>query len=219
MWVLRASIHSSRETILCGCMICSSVGWVSGEIFFKLVERTDPAALMAVARCLIEQLLVQKREQRAVTVGLQRDGHLRFAFRRRMPAQAEHQPLVRHHFAINPADFVVFVIGRKADAKTPPDPRLDVRAERAGLGVGATEPSDYFLRVGPCRVDFRRRGIETTFETEARPGDGRASSARRVGSASAAKVRSSVSSRYLTIWFSIGASEKESSRSREIYSS
>ena len=36
----------------------------------------------------------------------------------------------------------------------------------------------------------------------------RVSSARRVGSASAAKVRSRASSLYLTIWFSIGAAKE-----------
>jgi hypothetical protein len=40
----------------------------------------------------------------------------------------------------------------------------------------------------------------------------RATSARRVGSASAAKVRSSVWSLYLTMWFSIAANQNESSR-------
>jgi hypothetical protein len=40
----------------------------------------------------------------------------------------------------------------------------------------------------------------------------RASSARRVGSASAANVRSSVASLYLTIWFSIGVTYSKSSR-------
>jgi hypothetical protein len=39
----------------------------------------------------------------------------------------------------------------------------------------------------------------------------RAKSARRVGSASAAKVRSSVCSSYLTIWFSIAARKDASS--------
>ena len=39
----------------------------------------------------------------------------------------------------------------------------------------------------------------------------RASSARRVGSASAAKVRFSICSPYLTIWFSIAARGEESS--------
>jgi hypothetical protein len=41
----------------------------------------------------------------------------------------------------------------------------------------------------------------------------RARSARRVGSESAAKVRSSVSSLYLTIWFSIGSNGRVSSAS------
>jgi hypothetical protein len=39
----------------------------------------------------------------------------------------------------------------------------------------------------------------------------RASSARRVGSASAAKVRSSIGAPYLTMWFSIAANQNASS--------
>jgi hypothetical protein len=42
----------------------------SGKIVFELVERADPAALMAVARGRIEQLLVMNRQQRARAVGL-----------------------------------------------------------------------------------------------------------------------------------------------------
>lgn len=42
--------------------------------------------------------------------------------------------------------------------------------------------------------------------------DSRASSARRVGSASAAKVWSRTGSEYLTIWFCIGPNENMSSR-------
>jgi hypothetical protein len=44
--------------------------------------------------------------------------------------------------------------------------------------------------------------------------ESRASSARRVGSASAAKVRSRICSEYLTIWFSIGANVRLSSKAR-----
>src|SRR5258708_39574815 len=143
---------------------------ISGQIFFKRVERADPAALVAVAGDLIEQLLVRKREQRAVAIGLQRHRHQRFAFRRRVPRPAEHQPLVRYHLAIDAADFVVLVVGRKADTKTSTDPRVDVGAERGRLAVGAPEPSDYFLRVDPRGVDFRRRGIGTTVEAEAPAG-------------------------------------------------
>src|ERR1700682_1707669 len=169
---LRASIHCSRETILCGCgcMTGSSL-IVSGDIFFKLVEHADPPALVAVACGLIEELLMVKRQQRTIAVRLQRNRHQRFAFRRRMPRPAEHQPLVRHHLAIDAAGFVILVVGREDDAEAPADPRVDVRLHRANLGVRGPEPTRYFLRVRPRGVDFLRRGIETAFDGEARPGD------------------------------------------------
>ena len=126
---------------------------------------------MAVARSRIEQLLVVQREQRALAIRLQRDRYLGFPFRRRMPGPVEHQKLVRHHLAINPADFVIFVVRGETDAKTSADPRVDLGLERVRLGVRASEPADYFLRVGLRGVDFRRRAIETAFEVEARSGD------------------------------------------------
>src|ERR1700738_5176531 len=157
--------------MVCGCMTGSSVGPVSGDKSFKLVERSQPSALVSIARGLIEQLLVGQREQRAVTVRLQRDRDQRFAFRGRMPGPAEHQFLVRNHLAVDTANFVVLVIGGEADAVTAAGPRVDLRLKRARLGVRASEPADYFFRVGPRGVDFRRRRIETTFEGEAMSSD------------------------------------------------
>src|SRR5258708_3218545 len=142
---------------------------VSGENFFELVERGDPSALVAVTRGSIEQLLVMYGQQRAVAIRLQRHRHLRFAFRRRVPGPAEHQTLVRHHLAIGPADFVIFGIGGEADAKTPADFWVDVGLKRVTFGVRTPEPLDYFLRVGPRGVDFRRGGIEAALEGEAWP--------------------------------------------------
>src|SRR5262245_4562410 len=51
-----------------------SEGW-SGQIAFEPVQRCRPAGTVTVARRLIEELLVQEREQRAVAVGRQRDRH------------------------------------------------------------------------------------------------------------------------------------------------
>src|SRR6476660_9389723 len=136
---------------------------------FKIVEHAGPALLVAVARGLIEQLLVMEREQRAAAVRLQRDRHQRFAFRGRMPGPAEHQPLVRHHLAIDAADFAILsVFLAEAEAVAPADPRVDAGMLRAWLDRRRREPARYFLRVGPRRVDFLRRGIETTFEGEVR---------------------------------------------------
>jgi hypothetical protein len=43
------------------------------KILFHLVERAVPAALMAVARFGVEELLVRERQQQTVTVGLDLD--------------------------------------------------------------------------------------------------------------------------------------------------
>src|SRR5258708_6078172 len=94
---------------------------VSGERFFELVERSDPATLMAVARGKIEQLLVVYGQQGPTAARLQRPRHLRFTSRRRVPAPAKHEPLVRHPFAIAPADLIILLVGEKADAKAPAD--------------------------------------------------------------------------------------------------
>src|SRR5258706_7149700 len=141
-------------------------------MLFKIVEHAGPAALMAVARGLIEQSLVVQSEQRAAAVRLQRDRYQRFAFRGRMPGPAEHQPLVRHHLAIDAADFAILTVFlAEAEAVASADPRVDAGLLRACFDRRRHEPARYFLRIGPRRVDFFRRGIETTFEGEARSVD------------------------------------------------
>src|ERR1700680_1165814 len=124
---------------------------------------------MAVTRGSIEQLLVMHGQQRAAAIRFQRHCYLRFTFRRRVPRPAEHQTLVRHHLALGPADFVIFGIGGEADAKMPADLWVDFGLKRVTFGVRTTEPLDYFLRVGPRGVDFRRRGIKAALEGEAWP--------------------------------------------------
>src|SRR5260370_6981058 len=114
---------------------------VSDDIFFKIVEHAAPAALVAGARGLIEHLLMVEREQRAVAVRFQRDRDLRFALRRRMPRPTEYQPLIRHHFAIDAAGFVILVVGREADAEASADPRVDVRLHHANPRVLGSQPT------------------------------------------------------------------------------
>jgi len=82
---------------------------------------------MTIARGLVEQPLMMKRKERAVAIGLQNDRHLRFALGRRMPGPAENETLVGHHLAVDTADFVIFAIGREAEAKAPADPRINLR--------------------------------------------------------------------------------------------
>src|SRR5258708_1924399 len=134
----------------------------------QLAEQVDPAFLVAVARRLIEELLTMQREQRAVAIRLQRDRELRLALRRRMPRPAEHQPLVRHDFAIDAADLEMLAVGGlEADLVAPADAQVGLRLQRAFFHPCRAEPSDYFFRVGPRGVDFRGRRIDTTFDVEA----------------------------------------------------
>src|ERR1700731_2166343 len=127
----------------------------SGEIILQLVERAAPAALMAVARGVVEKPLVMQRQQRAVPVGLQRHRHYRFVFRRRAPGPAEHQKPVRHQLPINAADFAMLAMfDVEADAVSAAAPRINGSPLGAGLDLGRPEPAGYFFRVGPRRVDF-----------------------------------------------------------------
>src|SRR5207245_3496492 len=100
-----------------------------------------------------------------------RDRHQRFAFRRRTPGPAEHEFPVRHHLAIGAADFMLSVFVGEADAVASAGPRVDAGLPGAGLDRRRPEPPRYLLRVRPRGVDFFGRGIETTFEGEARSVD------------------------------------------------
>src|SRR5271167_3380994 len=123
---------------------------------------------MAVARRLVEQLLMAEREKGAVAIRLQGDRHLRFALGRRVPGPAEDEAAIGHHFAVDAADLVIFTVGREAEAKAPADPRIDLRPDRLRPRIRPAEPADYFLRVGPGRVDPFGRRIDATFKGEAR---------------------------------------------------
>ena len=81
------------------------------DVMLEIAEEFGPAALVVVARGLIDELRVMEGEQGAAAVGPDRHRHLGDALRRRMPGPAEHQPLVRHHLAIDAADLVIFTVG------------------------------------------------------------------------------------------------------------
>src|ERR1700675_4180158 len=102
---------------------------------------------MAVPRGLIEQLLMVQRQQRAIAVGLQRDRHLRFTLRCRMPRPAERQYPVPPHLAIDAGDFVMpAVLHLEAAPVAAADPRIDIGPHRAGDDLRGPEPSGYFFR-------------------------------------------------------------------------
>src|SRR6185369_6554400 len=73
------------------CMVACDITYSSrlGQIAFELVEAGAPACVMAVARGLIEELLVRERHQRAAVIRL--DGHSdeRFALGRGAPGPGE----------------------------------------------------------------------------------------------------------------------------------
>src|SRR6185295_8474398 len=82
----------------------------SAERFFELVERAGPAPFVTVARRLVEELLVDQRQQRAVAVRPDDNGHQRFTFRHGSPGPGELKFLVRNHLAIDAADVVLFAV-------------------------------------------------------------------------------------------------------------
>src|SRR5689334_22287975 len=115
---------------------------------------------MAVARLLIGELLMEKRQHGAVAGRLEPDGHLRFAFRRALESPAEDQLAVGHDLAIDAADAVVLAVR---------SPELHAKAAaHAHVGLGdrwartrsAAPPFDHLLGLRPRFVDRFRRGFE-----------------------------------------------------------
>src|SRR5262249_423123 len=68
-----------RSVRPCGVSVAPPLA--SAELAFELVERLAPAGLVAVARGLVEELLVDQGQQRAVAVRLEQHGDERFALR------------------------------------------------------------------------------------------------------------------------------------------
>ncbi len=86
---------------------------------------------MAVARGLVEELVVRERQQRHIAFFTQHDGHLRDALRCRVPCPAEHQPLIGRHFEIFAADLVIVaIVGLEADAEMAADPDVHIGLDR-----------------------------------------------------------------------------------------
>src|SRR5579871_1268902 len=84
----------------------------SADELLQLVDRAFPAVAVAVARLVVEELLVGERQERAVAVGLEIDGDQRLALRRALPGPGEHQFPVRHELPIDAADVVIFAARR-----------------------------------------------------------------------------------------------------------
>src|SRR5579871_813491 len=144
----------------------------STQQFLHPLESNRPAALMALARRLIEQLLMLQREQRALAIRLQRDRHLRFTLGRRMPGPAEDEAPVRHHLAVDAADLIIFACRGEAEAEASADPHIRLGLQRVRARVRPAEPAHYFLRVGPGGKDLFGRRVDATLKYEARSRDG-----------------------------------------------
>ena len=100
------------KTVWKGSRLCSDFMSLHANICLHLVECAVPAALVAVARGRVEELLMRQRQQRAVAVGLDQDRHQRLALRRRLPGPGEYELLVRDDLAIMPADVMLLAIRR-----------------------------------------------------------------------------------------------------------
>ncbi len=98
------------------------------ERFFELVERAVPAPLVAVAGRLVEELLVDQGQQRAVAVRLDENGDQRLAFRHGPPRPGELQLLVRDDLLIDAADVVLLaVFGVEHDMEAAADAHVGLR--------------------------------------------------------------------------------------------
>src|SRR5262249_60650974 len=135
--------------------------------FLELVQRGSPTAAMPIARVLVEELLVSEREQRAVAVGLDFDGHQRLSLWRRFPRPGEDEFVVGHEFAIDAADVVLLAVWTlHLPAIAPADTRVALDLEH--FDFAGTHPAFYLFRIGPGREDFGRRGFEPALERETR---------------------------------------------------
>src|SRR5262252_9967778 len=122
---------------------------------------------MTIARLLVEELLMRERQERAVAVRLDLDRDQRFALGCAFPGPGEDQLLVRHEFAVNTADIVLFAVrGFHQPAITSAGPRLALDLEH--FDFAGAHPAFHFFRVGPSREDFRGRRVEPALEGEAR---------------------------------------------------
>ena len=65
---------------------------------------------MAIARGLVEELLVDQRQQRSTLVRLDQDGDERLALRRRAPGPGEDELFVAHHLAVDAADVMLLAV-------------------------------------------------------------------------------------------------------------
>src|SRR5436190_7377860 len=120
----------------------SSEGW-SSQVAFHLVERACPTGAVAVARGLVEELLVQQREQRALAVGRQRDRYQRLPLRHGAPHPGEDELPVGDHLTIGAADVMLLAIRRaEDDVEATADAHVQLCAQRLCL-LGAP-PVRYF---------------------------------------------------------------------------
>src|SRR5262245_26293494 len=155
-----------------GCSLCHVLLLRLRKITFELVEAAGPALRVAVACGLVKELLVDESEERACALGFDEDGHKRLALGHGTPRPGEHEFLVGHDLAVDAADVMLLaVLGMELYGIAPTNAHIS-RSLLHRPRVRA-EPLHYFFGLGPGRIDFFRRRVETTFESETGPwGDG-----------------------------------------------
>src|SRR4029453_10836030 len=136
------------------------------QITLELVEAAGPALRVAIARGLVEELLVNQRQHRSGPVGPDEDRDQRPALGRGAPRPGAGEFLLRTPPAIDTAHVMLFaILGREGDGVAAAHPDIgDGVLDRPGIWA---EPLQDFFGVGPGGVDLLRRGSETTFEGEA----------------------------------------------------
>ena len=117
----RASSVRSSRNVPCVPRICLLPFWWPGlgciscdaqaKEFFHLVERAVPAALVAVAGIIVEELFMRECQQGAVTVRFQQHRHPRFTLWRGFPGPGENQLLAGDDFAVDAADVMLLAVG------------------------------------------------------------------------------------------------------------
>src|SRR3974390_176763 len=138
----------------------------SRQIGFELVEGRVPAAVVAVTRAFIEELLVREHQERAVAVRLEFDGDQRLPLGCRLPGPRVDDLAVRNRLVNGAGDAVIFALRTaRVDHETSAGARFENRFEDSD--AARTEPARYLRRLCPRAVDPLRCGLEAAADGEA----------------------------------------------------
>src|SRR5262249_62285291 len=118
---------------------------------------------MPIACLLVEELLVGEREHRTVAVRLDFDRHQRFALRLRLPSPGEDKLLIRHEFAINAADIMLFA-GGALHQPTIKSPNVWGALVVEHFDFARTHPAFYFFLIVASRENLGPLPVELGLE-------------------------------------------------------